>query len=592
MTVFDDLIADPFAEKRYLAALEPYDPAPGRTTALHVGDHGFATGPDDDPPNRYFEPRLVSALNFERRMFRGGRLGGRSIPGYGALELNNADGGIDAWAGYAFDGRRVRVWLGGAGFAFADYGLVFDGAAEGIEFDDTVARIPLRDGRRRFQRPIQASVYAGTGAMEGGDALKGKPKPLVFGRAFAVEPVPVDPARLVYQVHDGPIEDIDACRDRGLALDRTASSPEAGEFSVDKAAGTLTLGAAPAGTLTADVRGDKAGGAYVETAGALIRRIAVARGGLADPDDLDAASFAALEAAATAPVGVHVRAETEIQAVFDTLIEAAGGHYGFDRAGRLAVGRLDAPSAAVAARFGAAENTGPRTRARRAADLAPADRLPPLPPPAFGRRDGGRGRGGGPGRPRGGVPAGGGGAGGDAHGPPAGGGRPPRHRARAQGRRGGGGVPPARPVRDAPRPAAGAGQDAALRARTRPERFGLLAPPTGFPPAAPSSSSAWSRTAPSTRSSSTFGADAGPPRLPTQGRTLHGRHADRLSQLRRRRRAVGRALDGRAAAGEPGRAPALAARPPPAPPRRPTRGSRSTSAVRGRSPSSPCCATT
>ncbi len=358
MTAFDDLIADPFAEKRYLAALEPYDPAPGRTTALHVGDHGFATGPADDPPNRYFEPRLVSALNFERRMFRGGRLGGRSIPGYGALELNNADGGIDAWAGYAFDGRRVRVWLGGAGFAFADYGLVFDGAAEGIEFDDTVARIPLRDGRRRFQRPIQASVYAGTGAMEGGDALKGKPKPLVFGRAFAVEPVPVDPARLVYQVHDGPIEDIDACRDRGLALDRTASSPEAGEFSVDKAKGTLTLGAAPAGTLTADVRGDKAGGAYVETAGALIRRIAVARGGLADPDDFDAASFAALEAAATAPVGVHVRTETEIQAVFDTLIEAAGGHYGFDRAGRLAVGRLDAPSAAVAARFGAAEILG------------------------------------------------------------------------------------------------------------------------------------------------------------------------------------------------------------------------------------------
>ena len=351
MTTFDDLIANPFAQKRYLAILEPHDPVAAATVSLHLGDAGYVTGPAENPANQYFEPRLVSALNFERHLFQSGSLGGRSVPGFGTLELNNADGGLDAWAGYAFDGRRVRVWLGGEGFSFTEHGLIFDGTAEQIEFDDTIVRVLLRDLQRHFEAPLQATTYAGTGGLEGGDALKGKPKPLTFGRAFHVEPAAVDPVNLIYQVHDGAIEDVDACFDQGLALTKATAPPLAGQFSVDTAAGTLTLGTSPAGTVTAHVRGDKTGGNYVETAADLVRRIAVSRAGFADPGDLDAAAFTVLASAAPAPIGLHVAGETEIQDALDTIVAAIGAHYGFNRDGKLTVGRLDAPSATVTATF-------------------------------------------------------------------------------------------------------------------------------------------------------------------------------------------------------------------------------------------------
>lgn len=352
MPSFEQLISDPFAAKRYLAILEPYDPTSGATLALHLADRPFTSEPDDDPPDTHFEPRLASALNFERHLFAGGRIEGRSIPGFGSLEINNADGGLDGWQRLGFDGRRIRLLLGGDGFRLADHRVVFDGTAEQIEFDDALIRVRLRDLQVHFERPLQQSVYAGTGGSEGGESLKGRPKPVTFGRCHHVEPVLVDAATLLYQVHDGPIEDIPAAFDMGIALIRTAGPPAAGEYRVDAAAGTLTLGAAPAGTVTAHVLGDSTGGVYVEDAAGLIARIARERAGIEDRDD-DA--FAAIALAAPAAVGLHAADGPDLIAALDRLAGSIGGHFGFDRSGRLTIGRLVAPAGPVAAEFGPAE---------------------------------------------------------------------------------------------------------------------------------------------------------------------------------------------------------------------------------------------
>ena len=155
-------------------------------------------------------------------------------------------------------------------------------------------------------------------------------------------------------MHDGPIAGVDAVYDRGLALAAVEATPVAGQFRGDPATGCFTLGASPAGAVTADVRGDAAGG-YVETAAALVRRIATARAGLADPGDLDAAAFAALDALAPAPVGLFVDTEVRLDRLLDDLVEAIGGHYGFDRAGRLTVGRVGEPAAEADAEFDAGQ---------------------------------------------------------------------------------------------------------------------------------------------------------------------------------------------------------------------------------------------
>ncbi len=63
--------------------------------------------------------------------------------------------------------------------------------------------------------------------------------------------------------------------------------------------------------------------------------------------ELDAASFTALEAANSALNCTLVRPDDSPIQIFDQLINAIGGYYGFTRAGLFQVGRLDAPTGAT-----------------------------------------------------------------------------------------------------------------------------------------------------------------------------------------------------------------------------------------------------
>ena len=351
MADLEALLADPFARKRYLAILEPYDPALSETTALYFSDFGLVSSPASDPPNQYFDPRLMSALNFERHLFNSGKLSGRSVPGYGEIELNNADGGLDGLGGLAFDGRRVRVFIGGDDFAFEDFEVVFDGTAETAEFTDESVSIRLRDLQLTLDKPIQEKTYEGTGGPEGAEALTGKPKPLTFGHVFHISPVLIQPFELVYQVHDGPIEDVVAVYDSGLPLSKVTGTPSFGQFSADLALGTFQLGGTPAGTVTAEVKGDKTDGVYVSTTAEIIRRIVVERTEALSPGGVDQESFDATNAIAPAEVGIHVDAETAIAAVLDELVGGIGAHYGFNRSGQLVIGRLSVPETTGAKTF-------------------------------------------------------------------------------------------------------------------------------------------------------------------------------------------------------------------------------------------------
>ena len=115
MSPYDDLIADPFSIRRYLAILEPYDPSRETTIPLYLSDHGFTTEPNEVPGNQYFDARLLSALSFERHLYRSGRLEGRSLPGFGTLDINNADGALD-------DGAAWHSTVAGSGFCSAAIG--------------------------------------------------------------------------------------------------------------------------------------------------------------------------------------------------------------------------------------------------------------------------------------------------------------------------------------------------------------------------------------------------------------------------------------------------------------------------------------
>jgi hypothetical protein len=343
-----DLVADPYSAKRYLAEIGAYDIAGTATTTVRVSDHGLVTGSGDSPAKTLYEARIVEPINFQRSMFQLGKIGGASRTNFGQLVLGNADAGLDAMAGYAFDGRSVVVKIGGETDVYADFTTIFTGTADSIEFDDTTVSVRLRDKQLLFETPVQGTLYAGSGGTEGGDDLKGKPKPLTFGKVFNITPVRVDVANAIYQVHDGQIEAIDAVYDNGVVV-ATA------DYTNDLTNGRFTLDSVSTGQITADVQGAKPSGSYKSTADQIIRLLVTTYGGLTDPGDLDTASFTALNTANSNVVGAYIDKSTKMQAILDAIANSVGAFYGFKRDGDFQVGRVEAPASTAEAAFTAIE---------------------------------------------------------------------------------------------------------------------------------------------------------------------------------------------------------------------------------------------
>lgn len=258
MTAFTDLLADVESEKRLICQLEPYDLDAEATVSLYFSTHGFTSEPGDTPSNTYYEPRLKKAYDFSRQMFRPGQLAGSSIPGAGSITLNNRDGGLDALADYGWGGRRVRVWLGGADFALSDYGLIYDGTAEGIAFGDGEIVIRLRDLKYRFDREIQSAVFAGTGAEEGGSDVLNRRKPLPYGICRNVPLLYLGISGGKHTFFAGTnIIGVLRVRDLGYELTQVASSPGPSQWSVNVSTGLVTLGGSYNGPITADIIGTR-----------------------------------------------------------------------------------------------------------------------------------------------------------------------------------------------------------------------------------------------------------------------------------------------------------------------------------------------
>ena len=344
-TTLADLVADPYAKKKYLVILKAYNLDTSSEITLYYSGEGFITEPTDTPANTLFEPRLVEPISFSRSMFGSGRIGGYSVPGYGELILTNADGGLDALAGYAWDGREVEVRVGQAGAAYQYYFTIFTGQAKTVEFDDVFIRVILRDDQNDFERDYPETLYAGTGGNEGSSELEGRPKPHCYGEVYNIEPVLVDATNLVYQVHDGAIQAIDAVYENGIALTLTT------DYTVDLTNGRFTLVATPTGVITADVKGSKPSGTYITTVADIVQHIVEEHAGFTYPGDFDTASFSALNASNSSTVGLYDTETTTIADVLDRLINTVGGFYGFDRDGKFQVGRVELASGTADAEF-------------------------------------------------------------------------------------------------------------------------------------------------------------------------------------------------------------------------------------------------
>lgn len=209
----------------YIAELVAYDPGvPGTVTLRYATGRGFVTGPAETPANTFYDGRIAQPALITRDLFGSGTTFGKSRVGFGDLVLLNGDGELDALRTYGFDGRAITIRRGEPGAAYpGGFTTVLVATMDVPEFGIDTVTIKLRDRQREVQVPLQTTKYAGDNVLPAGlegtaDDLEGKPKPVCLGVVKNVPAVLVNTSKLIYQVHDGAIQSLDAVYDRGIAI--------------------------------------------------------------------------------------------------------------------------------------------------------------------------------------------------------------------------------------------------------------------------------------------------------------------------------------------------------------------------------------
>lgn len=316
--------------------------APGAGT-LHFSTHGYTSHPEDTPASTWYDGRLSDEIRVDRRVVGRDGVGGITTV-FAEVGVVNGDGALDGLLrDYAIDGRPAALWLGRPTDPRSEFGLVFRGIVSVITGTLTRIRFSLSDGMAKLAAPIQTITYAGSGGAEGGADLKGKPKPLCYGKVWNIAPPLIDSVNLIYQVHAGAIQDVPAVYDRGVALVKVGGAPAAGQYQVDTVNGTVKLGATPDGTVTCDVQGDASLSGFVDRTGDIALRILAQQAALTS-NEIEPGSFGALNTDAPASVGIWIGTETrDIASVLDELLSGVGAFGGFSRYGLFTVGMVAAP---------------------------------------------------------------------------------------------------------------------------------------------------------------------------------------------------------------------------------------------------------
>lgn len=294
---------------------------------LRLSDRGYITGTADTPAATLYRDRLLSPYNVQVEIPSPDEGAGSGTIAYGVIELENADGALSSLLSESWEGRVVRIKVGGTyhvgrategTLTFDQFVTVMQGTIASVGWSAGRIIIALREGIPELSKPVQSSTYAGTGALEGDDAIRDKRKPLFYGQGFNIEPVLINDALQIYQWHDGPVQSVDAVRDQGVALTLdaagdvadivAASTPADGKYITQNSGGYLRLGALPSGRITIDGKGDKTGGVYSDQTAEIARRIGV-RCGMAS-GQFELGSFSAYPD--TAPVGFGINVENAV----------------------------------------------------------------------------------------------------------------------------------------------------------------------------------------------------------------------------------------------------------------------------------------
>ncbi len=199
-------------------------------------------------------------------------------------------------------------------------------------------------------------------SLGGGEALAGQSRPALWGNASNMAPAPVYPVTQIYECAAHRVYSVASVAEGGLSLGTVgtaytdlltflAGTTTAGGWDscVTATGAWIRLGSMPSLPVTWTGEGETDGVNRWRTVGSIVRRIVTTRGRdpLADPADLDTASFLALDTAQPDVVGLWspAGAERTVREALEALLGSAGAVAFATRGGGvLRVQRLEAPS--------------------------------------------------------------------------------------------------------------------------------------------------------------------------------------------------------------------------------------------------------
>ena len=304
-----DYFQEPNAERVLLVEIER-NTSPAKR--YYLADSFYVTEPTDTPANTIYSSIIGGRGLPEFRRTLNDPFTGNASTSFGVLELSNTL--CYFRQGLVSDEETLSTPKGAKVFCYL--------AAPISEFPRADA-IPLAVGAvQRFGGSTDGSFNIEI--TDNREAISGKfvqitDYPIAYGQVRNMTPVLGVPATRTYFVNQGEIQSIDAVYDDGVLL-----APA--QYTVNLTNGSFSLVNNPVGTVTADVKGTKVGGVWLNTTQQIITDI-LSKAGVT--------GFTTSFSLPTGTIGFLIESTTDVQVLLDELCRGCGGYWLVDRLGNL-----------------------------------------------------------------------------------------------------------------------------------------------------------------------------------------------------------------------------------------------------------------
>lgn len=339
---------------------------PATGSSIYLATEQYNTLSTDTLPNTPFSGTLQKTLTFKRSIVDGSGFG-RMSSGFGEVVIDNPSGEYDTFITNPIAGAHITCKLGWRGISYDRFITIYDGLIENAEVSEDTVLLHVKDDNKRLEIPVQPSVYAGAGGIDGDSTVIGKRKPLLLGLVANISPLLINATYLVYQMHDGAISTLYFVYDRGVQLSANATPDYAdyaaltgatitpGCYATCLALGIFRLGAKADGTVTATAQGAvsnglvagsaTAGTVLSDTASLVHYLITISSANIV----VDTGSILAFKAAQSAAIGYYISSDDNktLRTAIDELIGGMGGWSGFRRDRSFEIGLFLLPTGTV-----------------------------------------------------------------------------------------------------------------------------------------------------------------------------------------------------------------------------------------------------